>query len=183
MFRDDQERTYENRMKFFIFRKEAADYIYEYLVNDQHYATQFNEICQELMYLFTGYFKPEYATGTEDAWTELLRLTTDVVSAAWNLAILMRRSDGVWDAFMLEPESAPYEGCVQLHQRTDLAVPQGQGSILPGSTITMCVIPGLVKHEVVPDSNRGPDGSRVRTMRRVCAKVFVDLERDDSLIW
>lgn len=179
MLRNDQERSYENRMRFFVFRKETADYIYEYLVNDQNYATLFDETCQELMYMFTGYFKPDYANGTEETWTELLRLTTDVVSAAWNLAILMRRSDGVWDAFLLAPESAPYRGCVQLHQRVDLAAPPDQDRILPESIVTMCVVPGLVKHEVVPDCSRGPDGSRVRTMRRVCAKVFVDLGEDD----
>lgn len=179
LFSQNQNRTYQNRLKFFIFRKEACDFIYECLVDDAGYADQVNEMCQDLMYLFTGYFKPDYARGTAESWTELLRLTTDVVTKAWDLAILMRKSDGVWDAFVMMPEKSVLKDCVQLHQRKDLALPRGQSSILPDSKITMTVVPGLVKHEVVPDDSRGPDGSRVRTMRRICMKAFVDLQTED----
>lgn len=179
MFSQNQERSYQNRLKFFIFRKEACDFIYEHLVDDKSYADQVNEMCQDLLHLFTGYFKPFYAQGNAESWTELLRLTSDVITKAWDLAILMRKSDGVWDAFILKPEKPILKDCVELHPKVDLALPFGQDSILPNSKITMTVIPGLVKHEVVPDCSRGPDGSRVRTMRRLCAKVFVDLATED----
>lgn len=166
-------------MEFFIFRKQTCNYIYEYLVDNANYADHFDELCQELIYLFAGYFKPEYSGDTDEPWTELLRLTTDVVSAAWNLAILIRRSDGVWDPFIVPPNRPVYKDCVELHQQEDLAVPSGQDGILATSKITMTVVPGLVKHEVVRDRSQGPDGCRVRTMRKVCAKVFADLAPSD----
>lgn len=166
-------------MQFFIFRKETCDYIYDYLVDHTNYAGHFDELCQELVYLFSGYFKPEYSGDTDEAWTELLRLTTDVVSAAWNLAILMRRSDGVWDAFVVPPNRPVYQDCAELHLQAELAAPSGQDGILLTSKVTMTVVPGLVKHEVVRDRSHGPDGCRVRTMRMVCAKVFVDLAPSD----
>lgn len=178
MLANDRERTYEERLRFFLFRKEAADFLYESLVSDAEYANLFDTTCQELIYLFVGYFKPQYSTADEETWTTLLRLTTDVVSAAWELAILMRRADGVWDPFIFGPDRPVWLECTQLHQRRDLAMPSGQAGILENSKIRMCVVPGLVKHEFVRDSSRGPDGSRVRTMRRICAKVFVDLTND-----
>lgn len=143
------------------------------------YTERCNLVCAELIDLFRRYFKPDYSCGTEAAWLELVRLTTDVISQAWDLAIMMRRSDGVWDPVMIKPGQALVEDAVMLHPQVELAAPSGQNTILATSEITLTAVPGLVKHEVVRDPSKGPDGCRLRTMRMVRAKVFVDLGLDD----
>lgn len=176
MFKDDK-KTLANRLNFFLLRKNAVDFIYEDLVNHQNYANKVDQMCQDLLFLFTGHFQPDYAAGTAKTWVVLLKLTTDVVAAAWDLALLMRRSDGVWDAFVLEPNAPWRDDCCARAS----PCPSRGAAVSSASRITMCVVPGLVKHEVVPDKRRGPDGSRVRTMRRVCAKVLVDLTKEDLM--
>lgn len=177
LFQKKRERSLDSRKRFFVWRKETADFIYNHLVDDAHYAQVFDDAVQELLYIFMGFFRAPYNTGDRASWEDLIQLTSDLVDAAWRFAILMRRAKVAWDGFFLNPGDRNRDFYVQLHEREDLAKPRGQQGILPSSKITMTVVPGLVKHVVVPgsDESRDPNSSKVKTMLIVGTKVFVDL--------
>lgn len=180
MIRDDSTKSFYDRAMLMHWRRATANFIKIGIMDHAMCEQQVQEAVLSILQTYVGYFKPELSTGDAAAWDELVYRAEFVVAQAAILACKMRQSlFGVWLPFHPTPGSDALSDAVTVHQEKSVAMPPGQTGAVAGSTVTMTVVPGLVKLEskvvYVEGSNTGP-GCKIVKSTMLRAKCFIDLE-------
>ncbi|KAF3767178.1 hypothetical protein M406DRAFT_328273 [Cryphonectria parasitica EP155] len=171
----DETKLYSKRLRFFEWRKNAVDFVFETLISHASCEQMANESIFHILWTWLDALKPTFMTGDATAWDTLVLRTTRLVTTAANLAVKMRRSpDGVWSPFIPTAGSRAAEGAVRVHARTEVALPPEQDSLQPGSMVVLTVVPGLSKY-TVRRCEKDQTFSVVRRRIRRRARCFVDL--------
>lgn len=168
-----------------MWRKDTVDIAYGWLSSTTDFEQTINNAVFDILSMYQGHFKAGFAGGDRDSWDNLVWRTTEIVTAAAQLSIMMRRSeDGTWSPFIpirlvdVRPES------MMRHQDTTASFPPGQTKIRQDSKVTMTVVPGLCKYEmtnVAEDPEQpGEQNTAIRKKVRMKAKCLIDITEAET---
>lgn len=125
-----------------------------------------------------------YSEGGDIDLDGLINRAIELVCFAVELAIIMRRSrNGTWSPF-IPIRGVAVTGAIMPHEDRDASLPSGQDDVAADSTVTMTVVPGLCKYEMVPaDDDPAQPGvamTRIEKRVRLRAKCLIDLTAADT---
>ncbi|KAJ4415765.1 hypothetical protein N0V82_007127 [Gnomoniopsis sp. IMI 355080] len=182
------------REKWYIWRKDTVDVAYGWLSKHTDYEQTVDNAIFDILAMYLGHIKPDFARGDRESWDTLVGRTSELVTFALRLSIMMRRSrDGTWSPFIPSRGQLVRPEAMMRHQDTAVSLPPGQTVIRADSINTATVVPGLSKYEMtdVEDDPAHP-GKKITAIRkkvRMRAKCLIDIaeshtgERRDGDIW
>lgn len=184
----------QEREKYYIWRKDTVDVAYGWLSKHADYEQTVDNTIFDILTLYQGHIKPAFAGGDRESWDDLVGRTTELVTYAVRLSIMMRRSrDGTWSPFIPIRGQIVLPEAMMRHQDTEVSLPPGQTSIRTDSIVTGTVVPGLSKYEMtdVTDdpAHPGKKNTAIRKRVRMKAKCMIDITeahtgaRRDGDIW
>lgn len=164
-----------------MWRKDTVDIAYGWLSADSDYERNIENTIFDILYLYAGQIWTE--TPSEENLDQIIYRATEIVAFAAELSIMMRRCrNGTWSPF-IPIRGTAVTGAIMVHQDIETALPEGQEEVLPTSTVTMTVVPGLSKYEMqaVDDDPAQPGVRMTRIVKRVRmrAKCLIDLTEAD----
>lgn len=168
------------REKWYIWRKDTVDVAYGWLTQHTDYEQTIDNAVFDILTLYQGHIKPAFAGGDRESWDNLVGRTTELVTFAARLSIMMRRSqDGTWSPFIPIHGHVVVPEAMMRHQDTDVSLPPGQTEIRTDSTVTVTVVPGLSKYEVTEvgtdPAKPGETNTTIRKKVRMKAKCLIDI--------
>lgn len=168
------------REKWYIWRKDTVDVAFGWLSQHADYEQTVDNAVFDILTLYQGHIKPAFAGGDQDSWDKLVGRTTELVTFAARLSIMMRRSqDGTWSPFIPIRGQVVRSEAMMRHQDTELSLPPGQTETKIDSKITATVVPGLSKYEMADveteTAHSGERKTTIQKMVRMKAKCLIDI--------
>ncbi|KAJ4390538.1 hypothetical protein N0V93_004134 [Gnomoniopsis smithogilvyi] len=184
----------QEREKWYLWRKDTVDVAYGWLSKHTDYEQTVDNAIFDILTLYQGHIQPEFAGGDRQSWDNLVGRTTELVTFAARLSIMMRRSrDGTWSPFIPIRGQIVRPEAMMRHQDTAVSLPPGQTGIRVDSIVTVTVVPGLSKYEMTDvDDDPAHPGEKITAIRkrvRMKAKCIIDIteehtgERRDGDLW
>lgn len=165
----------EDRMAFFTWRKNTVGLLTTNIIPQARMQELVDQDVRNIIMAHQGVIRPYLADAA--GWRRLIARGTEIVASAARLAIMMRRSDGVWRPFIPRFNSITDRNAVALHGDAPAVLPPGgeRPSIGRNSPVCVTVVPGLAKIRMVTTDGGANRASRLEMVTRRKAKVLVGL--------
>lgn len=171
----------EERMAFLHWRKNTVDVVTTKIITQDYLNQALDQDARNIIMAHNLVLRPHHHNSP--GWRRMNARISSIVGLASWLAVLMRRSDGVWRPFILRANSVTESNAAALHRDARKVLPRGASppTIGRGSQVSVTVVPGLAKIRIATTDGgltRTPQLEMV-TQRR--AKVLVGLNAADVL--
>lgn len=184
-FRPERPKTYAARQGFLLGCPQIVNLVHDHLVTPERYDEVRADVVAAILDCFTPYFAPAFQPleprGVDDRTSPLFFRTLQLVRRAQEIDLNIRRADSVAWTFLGTPGQTLWTDefgydAIKAHD-AGVSIPrQNRGGTSRWSRISLNVVPGLVRFDLVRESDGASSLQKV-----ICrpAKAFADLQRRD----